>query len=105
MEEFGKGQKETPHFLLTSQNPPLWNPSWLSNVCDTRKDSESELLVRDNLATNPITIKPETASHVEEQSSWVPAPLPGHGDVMLNMMGMVIAFIGVTTQQEIIINQ
>ena len=40
----------------------------------------------------------KTWDHVAEQSSSVPAPLPGHGDVMLNMMGMVIALIGVTTQ-------
>ena len=46
LEEFGKGQKEredaSPHVLPTSQNPPRWNPSWLSDVHDTRKDPESE---------------------------------------------------------------
>ena len=31
---------------------------WLSNVCTTRKDPNSELLARDNPKTNPITIKP-----------------------------------------------
>ena len=31
-------------------------------------------LARDNPETNPITIKPETASHVAEQFSWVPLP-------------------------------
>ena len=40
----------------------------------TRKDSESEWLVKDNLETNPITIKPKTSSHVAEQFSWVPLP-------------------------------
>ena len=39
-----------------------------------RKDSESEWLAKDNLETNPITIKPETASHLTEQFSWVPLP-------------------------------
>ena len=29
---------------------------------------------RGNLETNPITVKPETASRVAEQSSWVPSP-------------------------------
>ena len=32
------------------------------------------MLARDNLETNPITIIPETVSHVAEQSSWVPSP-------------------------------
>ena len=31
-------------------------------------------LARDNLKTNPITIKPETVSHVAERFSWVPLP-------------------------------
>ena len=31
-------------------------------------------MAKDNLETNPITIKPETASHVTEQFSWVPLP-------------------------------
>ena len=38
-------------------------------------------MARDNLEANPITIKPKTASHVAEQSSWVPSPScspPGH---------------------------
>ena len=56
----------------TSQNPPRWHPSWLSNVCNTRRDPESEWLARDNLESNPITIKPETTSHTTEQFSWVP---------------------------------
>ena len=29
-------------YSATSQNPPLWHPSWLSNVCTSRKDPESE---------------------------------------------------------------
>ena len=57
-----------------SQNPPRWHPSWLSNACTTREGSESESLVRDNPETNPITIKPKTASRVTEQFSWVPLP-------------------------------
>ena len=50
-------------------------------ICTTRKDPESERLGRDNPETNPITIKPKTASYVAEQFSWVPLPccsLPGH---------------------------
>ena len=33
-----------------------------------------EWLARDNLETNPITIKPETTSHVTELFSWFPLP-------------------------------
>ena len=60
--------------LTTFQNPSLWHPSWLNKACTTRKDSESQRLAKDNPETNPITIKPETASHVREQFSWVPLP-------------------------------
>ena len=69
-----EGQKEMSHVLPTSQNPSCRSPFWLSNVCVTRKDSEWEWLVRDNLEMNPISIKPETASHVSEQCFWVPLP-------------------------------
>ena len=66
----GRSKGDTgPYVLPTSQNPSRWNPSWLSDECATRKDPESEWL-----ETNPITIKPETASHVAEQFSWVPLP-------------------------------
>ena len=58
--------------LTTSQNPSHWHPSWLSDAYTTRKDSESELLAKDNPETNPINIKPETASHMAELFSWVP---------------------------------
>ena len=67
--ERSKGDTTCP---TTSQNPSLWHPSWLNKACITRKDSESEWLAKDNPETNPITIKPETASHVTEQFSWVP---------------------------------
>ena len=69
-QERSKGDTTCP---TTSQNPSLWHPSWLSKTCTTRKDSESEWLAKDNPETNPITIKPETASHAAEQS-WVPLP-------------------------------
>ena len=65
----------------TSQNPSHWHLSWLNKACTTRKDSESEWLAKDNPDINPITIKPETASHVAELFSWVPLPYcspPGH---------------------------
>lgn len=35
----------------------------------------------------------------------VPIPIPGPGNVVLNVMGVVIALIGVTTWQEINLNQ
>ena len=60
--------------LTTSQNSPIWHPSWLNKACTTRKDSESEWLANNNPETNPITIKPETASHMAELFSWVPSP-------------------------------
>ena len=69
--ERSKGDTACPS---TSQNPSRWHPSWLSNVCTTRKDSELEWLVKDHPETNPITIKPETAGHAAEQFSWVPLP-------------------------------
>ena len=69
--ERSKGDTTCP---TTSQNPALWHPSWLNTACTTRKDSESERLAEDNPETNPITIKPETASHVAELFSWVPLP-------------------------------
>ena len=69
VQERSKGDTTYP---TTSQNP-LWHPSWLNKACSTRKDSESEWLVKDHPETNPITIKPETASHVAEQF-WVLLP-------------------------------
>ena len=69
--ERSKGDAKCP---TTSQNLSCWPPSWLSHVCATRKDPESEWLAKDNTETNPVTIKAKTASHVTEQSSWVPLP-------------------------------
>ena len=60
--------------LTTSQNPSLWHPYWLDKACTPRKDSELELLAKDNPETNPSAIKPETASHVAELFSWVLIP-------------------------------
>ena len=51
-----------------------WYPSWLSNGCATKKDSESEWLAKDNPETDPITIKSKTASHMTQQFSWAPLP-------------------------------
>ena len=67
--------------LTTSPKPSRWHSSWLSKVCTTRKDYESEWLAKDNPETNSITIKPETMSHAAEQFPWVPltyCSLPGH---------------------------
>ena len=76
--ERSKGDTACPS---TSQNPSLWHPSWLNDAYVTRKDPESEWLAKDNPETNPITIKHETASHMAQQSSWIPLPScspPGH---------------------------
>ena len=80
-EEFGKGQQETSH---------VWSPprillsgihfGWTRHA-PPRRTLESEWLAKDNRETNPITIKPETVSHVAELFSWVPLPYcspPGH---------------------------
>ena len=74
LEELRKGQKGDTTCRTTSQNPSRWHPSWLSNLCATRRDSESEWLAKDNPEINSVTIKPETASHMAELSSWVPWP-------------------------------
>ena len=62
-EELRKGQKETPH----DQPPPRILLSgihlgWTRRAPPER--TESEWLAKDSPETNPITIKPETASHV-----------------------------------------
>ena len=71
--ERSKGDTTCPSIL---QNSSCWgiHPSWLSDACATRKDSELEWLTKDHPETNPITIKPETVSHAAEQFSWVPLP-------------------------------
>ena len=69
--ERSKGDMEYPS---TSKNPSCWHPSWLRDVCATRKDSELEWLATGHPETNPITIKPDTESHTSEQFSWVPLP-------------------------------
>ena len=68
--ERSKGDSVCPS---TSQNPPRWRPSWLSIACTARRRPESEGLARENPETNPVTIKPRTASHVAEQFSWAPS--------------------------------
>ena len=68
-----EGLKGDTTCLTPSQNP-LLHPSWLNKACTTRRDSESERLAKDHPETNPITIKPKTASHVAELFSWVPLP-------------------------------
>ena len=63
---FRKCQKETgdanPCVLPTSQNPPWWNLSWLSNAWSSRKD----------LVLKWLSINLKTVSQVAEESSWVP---------------------------------
>ena len=77
----GQRREKTPDHM--SYQPPriLLAGIHLNNAQATGKDSESEWLARGNPQTSPINIKPETESHVAEQSSWVPLPccsLPGH---------------------------
>ena len=43
IQERSKEREDTsPYVLPTSQNPSHWNPFWLSNVCATKKETESE---------------------------------------------------------------
>ena len=69
--ERSKGDTTCP---TTSQNPPLWRPSWLKEAGTTRKDPESEWLAKDNPETNSFTRKPKTVTPVAEWFSWVPSP-------------------------------
>ena len=73
-EEFGKGQNETPHV----QPPPRILLSGIllgwTRRAPPGRTLELEWLAKDNPETNPMTINPETASHVTEQFSWVPRP-------------------------------
>ena len=59
VQERPKGDTTCP---TTSQNPPLWHPSWLDKACTTRKDFESDGLAKDDPETNPITEQPKTVS-------------------------------------------
>ena len=60
--------------------PFLLESILLRDASITGKGPESECLARGNPETTLITVKPQTASHIAEQSSWVPLPrcsLPG----------------------------
>ena len=75
------GKVKRRYHMSTTPQSPRWHTSWLSNACATRKDPEPEWLASENLETKTITIKPETVSHMAEQSSWIPLPscsLLGH---------------------------
>ena len=69
LEEFGKGQNETPHVrppprILLSSIHLGW-----TRRAPPGRTPELEWLAKDNLETNPITIKPETTSQAAEQFS------------------------------------
>ena len=74
LKEFRKGLKEALCVRPLPRIPLASIHLGWADVCATRKDSELEWLAKDHLETNPITIKPETASHAAEQFSWVPLP-------------------------------
>ena len=80
-EEFRKGQKEMscilppPSILLTS-----FHLGWAMRAPPGRMLNQNDL-AKENLETNPITIKPTTGSHVADLFSWVLlnfCSLPGH---------------------------
>ena len=67
-EEFGEGPKEASHVIPTSQNPPRGiHLGWAMCVPSGRTLSQ-------NVWPDPITIKPETLSHMAEQFSCIPLP-------------------------------
>ena len=78
---FQERSKGDTTWLTISQNPSLCHPSWLNKACTTRKDSESEWLAKDNPETNPISIKPKTASQ------FCRAVLPGSLTLLLSPPG------------------
>ena len=70
-EEFRKGRKETPRVCPLPRIPlASIHLGWAMR--EPPGKTELEWLAKDHLETNPITIKPETASHAAEQFSWVP---------------------------------
>ena len=72
-EEFRKGRKETPRVRPLPRIPlASIHLGWAMRVPPGK--TELEWLARGHLETNPITIKPKTASHGAEQFSWVPLP-------------------------------
>ena len=72
-EEFGKGLKETPR-VRPPPRIPLTSIYLGWGMRAPPGKTELEWLAKDHPETNPITIKPETASHVAEQFSWFPLP-------------------------------
>ena len=73
LEEFGKSLKETPRVHPLPRIPlASIHLGWARRVPPGK--TEIEWLAQDHPETNPITIKPETASHMAEQFSWVPLP-------------------------------
>ena len=73
--------KESEIFVRIGLSQTRWGQTldWML-PCTERKamlnttKKDSEWFVKDKQETNPINIKPETASHVAEHFSWVPLP-------------------------------
>ena len=73
-EGFRKGQKETLHVRPPSRIFLTGiHLGWTRHAPPGRTLSQNDWL-KEYLETNPITIKPKTASHVAELFSWVPLP-------------------------------
>ena len=91
MGEFKRGQEEEQGVLPTFQKPSHLNPSWLRDVCTSRKDSESpetgqaRLLARDNPETHPITIKPEPRDRGVLLLLSTQAPLPSKASCVISI--------------------
>ena len=74
--ERSKGERRRQSICPTNLPEFFLLESILAERCVHHQEGlpEWERLARDNLETNPIPIKPETASHVAEQSFWIPLP-------------------------------
>ena len=72
-EEFRKGLKETQRVRPLPRIPlASIHLGWVMRAPPGK--TELERLAKDHPETNPITIKPNIASHAAEQFSWVPLP-------------------------------
>ena len=70
---FGKGWKETPHALPTSQDPPCWNPPWPSNTGGHQQEGPFIRVIGQRQPGNSSHHRSPAASHEAEQF-WVPSP-------------------------------
>ena len=77
-----EGRRHQPKICSTNLPASFLLESILAERCECHQEGpwvrlnmgQARWLARDHQKTNPITIQPETASHMAEQFSWVPSP-------------------------------